>query len=311
MPTLTERAKDALKKWTEFRTKLKKRLTSQRAKDWRLVEAARKGDAARVARLLADGADPKRKFDTSGGETAIVHAVEGGHVKAAEALLAAGASADLQLKYDTRTPMVIAVEKRDEAMIRALVAGGASLEYRANDRGETPLVYAVRRGDAKMAELLVSLGANVNASDRDRNGPLAHAADRGDWKTMEMLLEKGARADALNAELRTPLDVARHSGRPEIYVWLRDYLDARTPAWQDIGDNEIANVSIQRKLGYRLTEIFNFEKKQVKYITHNYETGKDDTLVRDFADVASKEAITQAEAILRQKRPAAQPGAGA
>lgn len=311
MPTLSERIKDGWKKFSDFRIRLKKRMTSQRARDCGLIDAAKKGDAAKITALLDEGASPGFSFSAYEGETALVYAVEGRHARAVEALLAGGAAADVQLKYGTRTPLIMAVDKRDAEMVRVLVSGGAKIDYRQTDRGETALVWAVRRGDYDMASLLISLGADINAADRYRNGPLSHAASRGDWKMMELLLEKGARTDALNSELKTPLDVAGDSGRSEIYLKLRDYIDAHTPAWQDLADNEIASVSIHRKLGYRLTEVFNFERKQVKYITYNYESGKDDTRIRDFAEVANKEAITQAENILRQKRPVAQPIAGA
>ena len=72
-----------------------------------LVDAASRGDAAEVRRLLDDGADANER-DAS-GRTAVTAAALGDHVEVARVLIAAGADVDLQ-DADRNNPLLVTGE---------------------------------------------------------------------------------------------------------------------------------------------------------------------------------------------------------
>jgi hypothetical protein len=301
--------------WTKFKAEaaesfawLQKKLTSQQGLNNALLLAGGEGDVKWIGKLLARGADPK--YIGYAGRTALIAAVEGNHLRAAEMLLRAGASADVQSRHNTRTPLITAARRRDVEMVRALVAGGAGIDYPQREEGRTALMAAVRRNDMAMAKVLLDLGANPDVRDKAGNTALNHAILHADMKVISLLLDRGACADMLNNEMKGPLDIARGNGRPKVVSLLQDHMDARVEPWQAQGDREIAHVRVKRQLGYRLTEIFNFETQQLTVIAHNLATGADAVAVRAFPEVP-KEALLQAETKLTESLSGKTPAAAA
>lgn len=291
----------------DFFRKLRNKATSQRSLDLALIAAAASGKTDKLQKLIESGANPKYKAYAN--ETALTAAVEAGHAGTVSILMRAGAEADVQSHYDAQTPLITAVLRRDFDTLKALAAGGAGIDYRQRHRGLTPLMVAARENDIEMVKCLLDLGADINARDYGGDTALGHAVWRGSKAMASLLLDEGARADTVNNEMQTPQDLARERKRPEIFFLLQDHLDAKVEPWQPQGEKEIAHVSVKRKLGYRLTEIFNFEKQQVTTIAHNLETRRDVILVRAFSEIVNKEIIQEAQAKLAL--PAAQQAAPA
>ncbi len=132
-----------------------------------LHEAASKGDAAVLARLLARKADPRIRDDK--GRTPL-HSASNEVV--ARMLLDAGAEAEARDDRG-RTPLHGA---GNVALIRVLLDAGADLEA-GDDRRQTPLHRAaVERSNAAVIRSLVAAGADLAATDRNGRIPLVLAA---------------------------------------------------------------------------------------------------------------------------------------
>src|SRR5687767_6117442 len=94
-----------------------------------LSEAARKGDAATVKKLLDEGVDVNTKFRY--GATAIFYASDHGHVEVVKVLLDKGADLSVKDTYYGFTPLMLAVgpaqKKKPEhtEIAKLLIAKGA------------------------------------------------------------------------------------------------------------------------------------------------------------------------------------------
>lgn len=111
-----------------------------REREAELIQAAARGDRARVEALLAEGVNPNRPSALRWGERALVHAVDRGDVE----------------------------------MVRILLEAGAHPDLRGN--GHTPLGLAALRGHGRIARLLLRAGADVDLKGADGNTPLFLAA---------------------------------------------------------------------------------------------------------------------------------------
>ena len=115
-----------------------------------LVSAVEDGDAARVERLLAEGARAEAKL--RGGETPLMRAAARGHEDVTRALLDAGADVNAR-RADGFTPLVLAVFFGQEEIVRLLIERGADVSARTR-LGTTAGSWAAARGFARIAELL-------------------------------------------------------------------------------------------------------------------------------------------------------------
>lgn len=197
------------------------------AQDAALIEAAGRGDAAAVARLLQEGASVGAR--DAQGRTALLVATHANRVEAARLLIAAGADVNAKDAIDDSPYLYAAAEGRNE-ILRMTLAAGADLKStnryggtglipaahhghletvrillatridkdHVNRLGWTALLEAVILGDggptytAIVRELLAA-GANANIADRDGVTPLAHARRRGFSGMARILEAAGAR----------------------------------------------------------------------------------------------------------------------
>lgn len=166
-----------------------------------MLNAIEYGDAATVAQLLDQGADPNSKI---GGETILACAAKEGHDEIVRLLLDRGAEISHRrgknpftqamhngrvscvktlMEYggnvnvkdsNGRTPLILATLDDNHSLTRLFIDAGADLDVKDN-RGNTALHYAVKRGNVDAVELLVKGGANLEAKDRRGNTALAYA----------------------------------------------------------------------------------------------------------------------------------------
>jgi len=199
--------------------------------DLPLVEAAARGERARVARLLARGASVRATDER--GRTPLVAAAYGNHIDVAEVLLAAGADPNEKDRTVQSAYLISTSEVGDRpALLDLLLSNGAEVQsrdsfngtglIRAADRGFpriverllatdipvdhvnrlgwTALHEAIVLGDGsrpyvRVVELLVAAGADVMLpSGNDGITPLAHARRMGHQQIAEVLIEAGATA---------------------------------------------------------------------------------------------------------------------
>ena len=138
-----------------------------------LMQAAGKGDADEVRRLLQRGEDVNAVDET--GWTALMIAAETLQPHAISALLDGGARVDRQ-DYHGDTALIGCAAVRfgnlhlAAEIIRSLLSHGASVET-TNDLGESALMWAARAGNAESIDVLVKAGANP--SRRDHSGQTA------------------------------------------------------------------------------------------------------------------------------------------
>jgi hypothetical protein len=155
--------------------------------DEELFDAVKKGDTAKVKKLLEKGADVNaRDID---GSTALHIAARFGHVEVAELLISHGADVNAKSNY-----------------------------------GLTPLYDAARKGHASVAELLIKHGADVNAKTNDGWTPLHAAAYNGHVEVVRLLLERGADPTVRGTDGKTPLDVAREKGRGDVARVIEEFI---------------------------------------------------------------------------------------
>jgi hypothetical protein len=174
-----------------------------------LLEAANKGKAADIERLIADGADVSHP--------APVHAAASrGHVKVLDLLLAAGANKEAHLEV-LGTPMHAAARSGQVKAVQALLEAGADIEARTKGPNmQTPLHVAASAGHDKVVQLLCASGAEKNARESSApgyQGATAMHLALGHVKVLKALLASGASDEVLRDDGKTALDVARNLAR--------------------------------------------------------------------------------------------------
>jgi ankyrin repeat protein len=165
-------------------------LLSAAASDARVAEAAMRGDADAVRKLLKDGVDANSA--QGDGMTALHWAAMKDHVELAEMLLYAGANVKATTRMGGYTPLTLAAKNGNAAMISALLKGGADVNA-TTSTGVTPLMLAAQSGRADAVKALIDGGANVNAKETVRDETaLMFAATHNRMDAMAVLLKHGA-----------------------------------------------------------------------------------------------------------------------
>jgi ankyrin repeat protein len=190
--------------------------------DLRLLEAAKKGDAAAVRSLLAQHADVNAR--QADGATALAWAANRDDLESADLLIRAGASANVANEYGA-TPLSLACAKGSIAMVEKLLkaganpntallsgetalmtatetgslpavnlllAHGADANAKEPKEGQTALMWAVAGKHADIAQALIEHGADVHARSRGGFTALLFAAQQGDTTSARTLLAAGA-----------------------------------------------------------------------------------------------------------------------
>jgi serine/threonine-protein phosphatase 6 regulatory ankyrin repeat subunit B len=171
-----------------------------------LMLAIEKGHVDVVDRLMAAGADVNAKrenrvpdyrtrdcdrarLERKNGETALILAIENGHIAVADRLMAAGGDVNAKRGYGV-TALMVAIEKGYVAVVDRLIARGADVN--AQDRsGETALRLASKNGHVDVVDSLIAAGADVNAKHRYGETALMLASRRGRINVIRKMLEMG------------------------------------------------------------------------------------------------------------------------
>ena len=149
-----------------------------------LIDAANRGDAARIQSLLAGQPDLQaRDVD---GNTALHWAALNGDARLVKGLLERGAPPDIT-NYVGATPLLYAAGNVES--VRALLDAGSAVN-KASKFGTTPLVAAARYPvSSDVVRLLLERGADA----RSRTNALREAGSAGDAVSFKMLLATGVR----------------------------------------------------------------------------------------------------------------------
>lgn len=123
-----------------------------------LLEAAARGDAAAVGRMLAGGAAPDPVDEMK--RTPLLLAVEGNHLEAARTLMAGGANINAQAA-NMDTPWLLAGASGRTEMLRLMMPLEPDLSIR-NRYGGNALIPACERGHVETVKLLLTTKINVD-----------------------------------------------------------------------------------------------------------------------------------------------------
>lgn len=237
-----------------------------------------------------------------------------------------------------KSKMRNAIENGDVHRVAYLLNQGVSPNLK-DDHGRSFLYHAVVRGDLAIVLLLLDRGATVASSFEYRGSILHAAAENGNPEIGRLLLERNPRLLNLQTTSgNTALHIATRFGHEEFVRMLLDRKcdttirnkDNRTAlffaraerydalisllqppeipkketpifeGWKKISDDKIAHVSVDRTLGYKLTEVYNFRAQDRTQLFQNLETRAESVDVRPFVDIPDHTDIDNALAQLKK-----------
>ncbi|KAF4629221.1 hypothetical protein G7Y89_g8923 [Cudoniella acicularis] len=166
-----------------------------------LVAAAAMGNLSALNLLLEDQSSSSHRHSHrsrhevnlnvwSSGNTPLLAAVKGKHVKTTRLLLQAGADPELCPKTGD-TALHQAARGGDIDMVEELLAFDAEVDHR-NSNGDTPLITAARNQHARTAKVLIDNGADIEAVNKKGGSALLVAARHDCLDVVRLLLKEGA-----------------------------------------------------------------------------------------------------------------------
>lgn len=174
-----------------------------------LFQAIRDWDSARVAALLAAGADPNVR-ETFTRQTPLFRAADRGLEEMVEAMLRHGADPNVTDKFG-RTALNAACSRGNPAAYKLLMAHGADPLLGDAKCRATTLLCAVSRGYADVLKPLLDSGAATHTQDAGGHtleSLLFLAAEAGKKDCMQLLLGAGAKPQGKDDKGRTLLEQA-------------------------------------------------------------------------------------------------------
>jgi ankyrin repeat protein len=181
--------------------------------DRELIDAAARGDAAGVRRLLGQGASVHAR--DARARTALLAATQGNHVEVARLLIDAGADVNAQDDIQDSAYLLAGARGYVE-ILRMTLAAGADLKS-TNRYGGTALIPACHYGHVEAVRVLLATPIDVDHVNRLGWTALLEAVILGDggerhMEIVRLLLARGARAGIADRDGVTPLEHARRRG---------------------------------------------------------------------------------------------------
>ena len=195
---------------------------AEAAKYQGLHAAAHAGDAARIAKLAAGGADLNAR--DGHGRTPLHVATFAKQRAAIQALAKAGAKLDL-LENDRYDAVTIASVANDEETLRLLLALGASAKLVTSRYDGTALIAAAHLGHAGVVRQLIAAGAPLDHVNNLHWTALIESIVLGDGgprhqATLKALVDAKANLQLTDRDGRTPLQLAKSRGYAEMVKML-------------------------------------------------------------------------------------------
>lgn len=247
-------------------------------------------------------------------------AVKAGDVEKVRALLDAGVSPDIYSDRYSTLPLQRAVEANRIETARVLIQGGATLSFDNSWRSVPHTLFssAASHGHFGLADMLLKADPDfLNRRDYCGYTPLARMSEAGNLEAIKYLLKKNADTAIKTNDNRTAYFLAQKEGRQDVMDLLAPYyappaakeaaLRSIEEGWKKLADDRIASVTVEKDIGYRITEIFNFAARERRTICLNIETGNEIIETRGFDDMSNKALLEEALAELQKRGGTADP----
>jgi len=217
-------------------------LTAQQAPS-PVADAAKRGDAAAVTKLLKQGADVSAAHPD--GMTPLHWAAERGDTPIADALIHAGANLSAVTRLGQYTPLHLAARSGSGGVVKALVKAGAPVAALTSS-GSAALHLAAASGNVESVSALLDAGADINIKDTENGqAPLVFAVSGGHLDVIKTLIKRGA-----NVNLATkPVDLQRMQATDRTAAGVRrQVLTAMVPTGgQPTASQQQAAIQAQRE----------------------------------------------------------------
>lgn len=234
-----------------------------------------------------------------------------------EELLQKGANTEACEEYG-RKPLERAVWRGNAEAVKLLLAHNAQKDMSWHDG--SLLHLAANYGRVEIAEMLLKKWPEMlKDEDHHFNTALHTAAESGYAEMVTFLIDKGIDPATKNMENRTALFLAQKNKHQDVVDILSAFQEKVPPpkptlpkkltqaeeqagdGWAKLADDRIAHVAIEKEIGYRVTEIFNFAARERTTLYQNMATKVETAVVRNFDDIAEKSQLEEALAVLQQK----------
>jgi ankyrin repeat protein len=187
-----------------------------------LHEAAAKGDAAEIEKLIKDGEKPN--IQDSKSRTPLHVAVYLKQPEAARALLRLGANPNA-LEIDRYDIVTIAAVANDVPMLKIALQGGGNPTAVTSVYDGTALIAAAHLGHAEVVRTLIAAGAPLDHVNNLKWTALIESIVLGDGgadhtETLRALVEAGANVNIPDGSGATPLKLAGGRGYREMVAIL-------------------------------------------------------------------------------------------
>ncbi len=156
------------------------------------------------------GLTPVRDARTEVAPDAIVRAVAAGNAASLEFALNQGLDVNAR-DAQGRTPLALALTKRDRATVQRLLALAADVDA-ADQTGRTPLMIAAIQGNVEMLGALLARSRSPEATDTEGLSAAHHAIAAGQADAFNLLLPHLREVDKPTADGRDLLAMAFDSG---------------------------------------------------------------------------------------------------
>lgn len=305
-------------------------MPATRDHDIRLLNAVTRGDAETARNMLNAGADP-HVTDAQGRPGAHIairrddYSHRGGRELVAMFL---NRGVDVNAKdAGGATLLHHAVQDTDYTIhykMADMVHFGADIHARDND-GRTPLHWAAMQGyKTEGVSYLINQNADVNAVDEQGVTPLHLAAARGDADVIKVLVTAGADMHAVTKNGKTVWDFAVDGGKDyqaqvlkadaakdlaarqkkaeekRVVEEVKQAEKKQVDPWQLLSPDRVAFSSVDRGIGYKLTEIFNFSARTYTQVTHNLNTKSEAVVMKTFDEFTDKTPLEKAHNALER-----------
>jgi hypothetical protein len=234
----------------------------------KLIKAIADKDAAAVKRLLEAGA-PAKAYHRQ--HPLFLYAVAAQNAEVAGLLLDKGADLRAACANHGNLVDVLAEKKMDVDFLSFLLEREPGIiTMRDLYGGKTLLHYAAAAGHADVAAFLLAKGSDPAAKDNANFTAYDYAMKNGYAPAMKLL--------APPAE--PVVDTA--------------------PAWHRLSGDRVAEVTVDAVIGYKLTDIFNFETRERLSISRNLATDAETRETKSFDDIPDKTVLERAFAAYAQ-----------